>query len=100
VLAAARACGKGRAVYLAGLPYTLDNNGLLLRILLWLGRRESGLRTWNCVNPKTECAWFPAVGRLIVINNDAAPQTTTVFDGDGRPFEVYLQPYQMRWFTP
>ena len=100
VLAAARDCGKGRAAYFAGMPYTLDNNGLLLRTILWAARQEKCLRRWHCVNPRTECAWFPEVGRLIVINNANLTQATTVLDGDGKPFEVELKPYESRWFTP
>ncbi|MBN8460065.1 MAG: 1,3-beta-galactosyl-N-acetylhexosamine phosphorylase [Verrucomicrobia bacterium] len=99
VLAAARGCGKGRAVYFAGLPATADNAALLLRAIAWGGRAEQALGRWHCSNPRTECAWFPEVGKLIVLNNSPECQTTTVLDGDGQPFEVALAPYESRWYA-
>jgi 1,3-beta-galactosyl-N-acetylhexosamine phosphorylase len=99
VLASVRECGRGRAVYFAGMPATLDNYGLLLRAIVWTGRAESCLRKWHCANFKTECAWFPEVGRLVVVNNSAEQQATLVYDGDGKSFEVALQPYESQWFT-
>lgn len=100
VLAAARDCGQGRAVYFAGIPATLDNYALLLRAIAWAAHQEKCLERWHCSNPKTECAWFPEVGRLIVVNNSGQPQTTTVLDGDGQPSQVALAPYGSQWFTP
>ena len=100
VLAAARDCGQGRAVYFAGLPATLDNYALLLRAIAWSAHQEKCLEKWHCSNPKTECAWFPEVGCLIVVNNSGQPQTTTVLDGDGQPSQVALAPYGSQWFTP
>lgn len=100
VLASARACGKGRAVYLAGLPATNGNAALLLRALVWSAGREDALDIWHCSNPNTECAWFPEVGKLIVLNNSASRQATTVTDGEGRPFPIELEPFESRWFRP
>ena len=100
ILAAARDCGKGRAVYFAGLPATLDNYGLLLRTILWAAHQESCIQKWHCENHLTECAWFPEVGRLVVINNSPAQQTTQLFDGEGKPFTITLEPYGSQWFCP
>lgn len=99
VLAAARDCGMGRAAYFAGLPATTDNYGLLLRAIVWAARQESCLETWHCSNPKTECAWYPEVGRLIVINNANETVTTRVMDGKGGAFDLTLHPYASSWFT-
>jgi 1,3-beta-galactosyl-N-acetylhexosamine phosphorylase len=100
VLASARDCGRGRAVYFAGLPATLDNYGLLLRAVLWAGREEGCLKKWHCANVRTECAWFPDVGRLVVVNNSGEPQTTLVYDGNGTSFEIALQASESRWLAP
>ena len=100
VLAAARDCGAGRAVYFAGLPATLDNYRLLLRTLVWVARKESALGQWFSSNPKTDCAWYPEVEKLLVVNHSPAAQLTTILDGAGRPFEVRLEPYASVWFSP
>lgn len=100
VLASARACGKGRAVYLAGLPATPTNPALLLRVLAWAAGREDALDFWNCSNPHTECAWYPEVGKLIVFNNSPEPQATTVRCGNGESLQVSLAPYESQWFEP
>jgi 1,3-beta-galactosyl-N-acetylhexosamine phosphorylase len=99
VLAAARDCGRGRAVYLAGLPALPDNCALLLRAIAWAGHAEDALARWHCSNPRTECAWFPEVSKLIVLNNSPGAATTTVFDGAGQPHEIILAAYESRWFT-
>jgi 1,3-beta-galactosyl-N-acetylhexosamine phosphorylase len=100
VLAAARECGRGRALYLAGVPATPDNYALLLRAIAWAGHAETSLLKWHCTNPKTECAWFPDVRRLIVINNSSQPQSTEVLDGQGQPFAAALPPHGSQWFEP
>lgn len=100
VLASARDCGKGRAVYLAGLPATLENYRLLLRIIVWTAHKEDAFVYWHSTNPKTDCAWYPEVGKLIVVNNSGEPQTTTVLDGEGQPFTVHLDPFASSWFAP
>jgi 1,3-beta-galactosyl-N-acetylhexosamine phosphorylase len=98
VLAAARDCSQGRAAFFAGLPFTLDNCGLLHRAILWAARQEYCLTRWHSSNARIECAWYPEVQRLIVVNNAGTPQSTTVFDGQGRGFEVELGAFGSRWF--
>jgi 1,3-beta-galactosyl-N-acetylhexosamine phosphorylase len=99
VLASARQCGSGRAVYFAGLPATVDNFGLLLRTILWAAGREDCLRRWHSENHRTECAWFPETRKLVVVNNTGAPQVTRVFDGSGMPCTVALPPYGCEFLT-
>jgi hypothetical protein len=99
VLAAARDCGKGRAAFFAGLPFTLDNCGLLHRAILWATQKEDCLTRWHSTNARTECAWYPDVQRLVVINNVGTPQTTKIRDGTGKTFEIELKPYESQWFT-
>jgi len=43
-------------------------------------------------NAHTECAWFPAQRKLVVINNTAQAQTTKVYT-DGEPIMVQPEPY-------
>lgn len=100
ILASARSCGRGRAVYLAGLPATATNPALLLRVLAWAASRESALELWHCSNPRTECAWYPEADRLIVFNNSSEAQSTTVLCSGGESLHVSLAPYESRWFEP
>jgi beta-D-galactosyl-(1->4)-L-rhamnose phosphorylase len=80
---AAHAFGRGRSVYLSGLKVSHDNTRLLHRALHWAARRERDWPAWNSRNPKVETAYFPRSGKLVVINNAATPERTTVTLGDG-----------------
>jgi beta-D-galactosyl-(1->4)-L-rhamnose phosphorylase len=48
-------------------------------------------RTWNTSNLRTECAYYPRKGKLVVINNSDAAQKTKVWDGDGKTRAVSLK---------
>lgn len=98
VLLAARSFGRGRSVFFAGLPYSLENSRLLLRAILWAAGQEAALDRWHCVNPRTDCAYYPKTQRLVVVNNTARPETTALFDGVGRRRRIALKPYESRWF--
>jgi hypothetical protein len=99
VLASARQCDSGRAVYFAGLPATVDNFGLLLRAILWAAGREDCLDQWHSENHRTECAWFPEVGKLVVLNNTAVEQATRIFNPSGELVPVTLPPYGCLFLT-
>ncbi len=73
-----RASGKGRSVYAAGFAFTPENTRLLHRALYWSSGYEAKWNEWNTTNVRTECAWFAKAKQLVVINNDGAPQTTSV----------------------
>jgi 1,3-beta-galactosyl-N-acetylhexosamine phosphorylase len=100
VLAAAKPYGRGRSVFFGALPYDLANARLLHRAIFWAARREADLKKWFCLNPNTDCAFYPKTGKLAVVNNTDQPQTTTWFDGRGRPSRISLKPYQSRWLQP
>lgn len=91
--------GKGRAVYMGGLPYNLQNTRLLLRSIFWAAGKESDMRKWYCENLRMECTAFPEAGSFVVINNDYKVQKTNVLKGDGSSIEVELQPLGYKWFT-
>jgi 1,3-beta-galactosyl-N-acetylhexosamine phosphorylase len=98
VLASARDCGKGRAVYLAGLPATPHNPAFLMRVLRWLASAEVEPGFWQSSDPCTECAWYPEVGKLVVLNNSPDARHTRLTDNAGNQFETPLQPYECKWF--
>lgn len=70
--------GCGRAVYLAGLPYSSQNARLLHRALAWAGHREDAFTTWTSSDVRAEVAVYPHSDRLLVINNSLDQVTTTV----------------------
>jgi len=100
VMAAAKPYGRGRSVFFGVLPYDLTNARLLHRAIFWAAGREADLKKWFCANPCTDCAFYPKSGKLVVANNTDRPQTTTWFDGRGRPSRISLKPYQSRWLQP
>ncbi len=79
-----RAFGRGRAVYASGFKFTPENTRLLHRALFWAAAQEAAWSVWNTTNVRTECAWFAAEKKLVVINNDGQPQQTVVTLGDGK----------------
>ena len=99
ILIAANTFGGGRAVYFAGFPFSWPMARLLDRALCWAAGREDQLACWRTANLLTECAAYPATGRFVVINNDAAEQRTAVRAADDRTIEVALGPFESRWFA-
>ena len=81
---ATHAFGRGRSVYLSGFKFTYENTRLLHRALFWATAQERAFPVWNCSNLRTECAYFPRKGKLVVINNAGTPQKTVVTLGNGR----------------
>lgn len=71
--------GKGRAVYIAGLPYSAENARLLHRAIMWSAGKEG---EWGSLpvtdNPQIEVAWYPGPRRVFVFNNSWEPQTCTL----------------------
>lgn len=89
--------GRGRGVYIAGLPYSHDNTRLLLRGLYYSGGREEEMKRWYGDNPLCEVHAYPEKGHYAVVNNSMEPQTTMVYDGAGKAHEVKLEGSQILW---
>ena len=75
--------GKGRGVYVSGLPYSAANARLLERILFWASHNEGKYTAYSSTNPECEVAVFPDAGQYCVINNTDRPQSTDVALPDG-----------------
>ena len=95
---AANTFGSGRAVYTAGLPYSIENSRLLHRALFWAAGKESDLDKWFSSNMNIDCAAYPEVSAFALVNNVDSDQATTITDADGQSFEVTLKAYEMKWF--
>ncbi len=89
--------GKGRGVYLAGLPYSYENTRLLLRSLYYSAGREQEMKRWFADNLLCEVHAYPETGKYAVVNNSQDAQNSVVYDGTGRACEVQLAGSQILW---
>lgn len=96
---AANNYGKGRGVYISGLPYSAVNARLLERILFYASHKESLYAAWSSTNPECEVAHFPQDNLYCVINNTDKPQNTTVQRADGTLDQFHLDPSAIAWQT-
>ena len=94
---AANDYGKGRGVYLSGLPYSATNARLLERILFWVAGAEEHYAEWSSSNPDCEVAYFPASRCYAVVNNTGQPQATTVALPGGERVDVELEGSGILW---
>lgn len=90
--------GKGMGIYLSSFQVNDANTRMLLNLILW-GCGRSMDAPFLTDNPNTECAWFPASNKLVVINNSAHPQSTCVKTGE-KTLDVSLNSYETIILTP
>ena len=90
--------GKGRAVYMIGLPYSFENSRLLYRAILWSSGDEANINRWFSTNVNAEVHAYIKNGKYCVVNNTYEPQHTTVYRGDGSSFELDLDANQIIWY--
>ncbi len=91
--------GKGRAVYISGLPYSFENSRILYRSILWSTHSEDELLRWFCTNVNVEIHAYVKNGKYCVVNNTYEPQDTLVYLGDGSNFELHMEANEIRWYT-
>ena len=83
--------GRGRGVYLSGLPYSFLNSRVLHRAILWASHDEQALHTWFSTNCNVEVHAYVKNGKYCVVNNTYEPQDTTVYtEGGSYFFELWL----------
>lgn len=90
--------GKGRAVYISGLPYSFENSRVLYRAVLWSTHSEDELNRWFSTNYNVDVHAYPKNNKYCVVNNTDEPQQTTIYRGDGSSFELSLEPNQIIWY--
>ena len=73
--------GKGRGVYISGLPYSFKNSRVLYRAVLWAASAEAELHKWFSTNYNVEVHAYVKNGKYCVVNNTYEPQDTTVYVG-------------------
>lgn len=90
--------GKGRCVYVSGLPYSFENSRLLYRSIIWSSHDENNLYKWFSTNYNVEVHAFVKNGKYCVVNNTYEPQSTTVYKGDGTSFDLELEANAILWY--
>ena len=95
---AAHDFGKGRAVYISGVPYSFANSRTLYRAILWSAHSEEELHTWFSSNYNVEVHAYVKNGKYCVVNNTYEPQDTTVYTTDGSSFDLHLDANEIRWY--
>ena len=91
--------GKGRCVYISGLPYSFENNRILHRAVLWSTNSESELKTWFSSNYNVEVHAYVKNRKYCVVNNTYEKQSTRVYRGDGSAFDLDLDANEIKWYS-
>ena len=94
---AAHDFGKGRAVYISGVPYSFANSRTLYRAILWSAHSEEELHTWFSSNYNVEVHAYVKNGKYCVVNNPYEPQDTTVYTTGGSSFALHLEANEIKW---
>ena len=90
--------GKGRTVYISGLPYSFENSRVLYRSIIWASHDEENLHKWFSTNFNVEVHAYVKNGKYCVVNNTYEPQSTTVYKGDGTSFDLDLDANEIIWY--
>ena len=93
----AHSYGKGRGIYLAGLPYSYENTRLLMRSLYYSAGQEAQMKRWFTENPLCEVHAYPMTGKYAVVNNSQEVQNTLFYDGEGKASQICLEGCQIIW---
>ena len=86
--------GNGWGIYLSSFQVNTRNTRMLLNLMLF-GKNMALKQNYLTDNPETECAWYPADKKMVLINNSTCPQKTVVDTEYGR-YEEMLEPYETR----
>ena len=95
---AVKTFGKGRGVYISGLPYSFKNSRVLYRAVLWSASAEEELHCWYSANYNVEVHAYVKNGKYCVVNNTYEPQDTVVYRGDGSSFQLHLEANEIKWY--
>lgn len=90
--------GKGRSVYISGIPYSFENSRMLYRAIFWAAGREQEMKRWYSDNFNVEVNYYPATGKYCVVNNTYEPQETVIYNGKGEAEAMSLKANDILWF--
>ena len=96
---AVHAFGKGRAVYISGLPYSFENSRVLYRSHpVERPRRRRACTNGSPANFNVEVHAYVKNGKYCVVNNTYEPQSTVVYKGDGSSFALDMAANEIKWY--
>ncbi len=87
---AVKTFGKGRGVYISGLPYSFKNSRVLYRAVLWSASAEEELNCWYSTNYNVEVHAYVKNGKYCVVNNTYEPQDTVVYTEEMEAVSGYI----------
>lgn len=96
---AAHAYGQGRCVYIAGLPYSMQNTRILMRSLYYAAHKEGEFKKWYADNLYCEVHAYPQSKQYAILNNSNSIQESNVYDGAGNCTHVTLAPGEIQWMV-
>lgn len=89
--------GKGRGIYMMGLPYSHENTRILSRAIFYAMRKEDDFENFTSTNIHTELNVYPQSKKVALLNNTNEKQTTDVYNGNGDAQTVTLKPAEIKW---
>lgn len=89
--------GKGRSVYIAGLPFNVENTRLLFKSMMYAANKEADYLKWHSQNAECEVNVYPDAGWYAIVNNSLEPQQTTIYDGEGNTQSYQLKGSELVW---
>lgn len=89
--------GKGRAFYMTGLPYNVQNERILYRALHYVAHKESEIYKWFCEDTAVICQYYPQINECAVVNNSDREVNTKFYDGNGRASDITLAAGELKW---
>lgn len=90
--------GKGRAVYISGLPYSFENSRILYRSVLWSSHSEQDIHHWFSTNYNVDVHAYPKNNKYCVVNNTDEVQDTVIYRGDGSSYTISMEPNGIIWY--
>ena len=89
--------GKGRAFYMAGLPYNVQNERILYRACHYVAHKEKLLKRWYCDDTAVTVQYYPQIGECALVNNGDSAVDTTFYDGNGKAEKISLSSGELLW---
>lgn len=95
---AVKTFGKGRGVYISGLPYSFKNSRVLYRASPLVSIRRGRTSLLVFTNYNVEVHAYVKNGKYCVVNNTYEPQDTVVYRGDGSSFQLHMEANEIKWY--
>ena len=90
--------GKGRSVYMVGMPYSLENSDLIYRSILWAAHQEQSKEAVFSNNISIEGYVYQEKNLLAVLNNSLDKQQA-ILKFQGKEYSVTLSSMELLWLT-